>query len=129
MAKVVLPKHFFCGFRIRKSPDPESPVWVPDEFVQFLPEGSVVVAGPDGDLPEVGQTIVTLSDFDLTGPSIVDLDEKLEAHEKDALFAAISLVTASAQQLMTKFGLTADQVTGTGKDGRITRRDVLDARG
>ena len=75
----------------------------------------------DGDTIEVGETIATI-DEDGKAVSKVEVSEKVdtpvEPVEADGLSPAV-------RRLVTEHDLDPTEITGTGKDGRLTKGDVL----
>ena len=71
----------------------------------------------DGDTIEVGETIATI-DEDGKAVSKVEVSEKVEPVEADGLSPAV-------RRLVTEHDLDPTAITGTGKDGRLTKGDVL----
>ena len=72
----------------------------------------------DGDTIEVGETIATI-DEDGKAVSKVEVSEKVGTPvEADGLSPAV-------RRLVTEHDLDPTAITGTGKDGRLTKEDVL----
>ena len=72
----------------------------------------------DGDTIEVGETIATI-DEDGKAVSKVEVSEKVDTPvETDGLSPAV-------RRLVTEHDLDTAAITGTGKDGRLTKEDVL----
>ena len=72
----------------------------------------------DGDTIEVGETIATI-DEDGKAVSKVEVSEKVDTPvEADGLSPAV-------RRLVTEHDLDPTAITGTGKDGRLTKEDVL----
>ncbi len=72
----------------------------------------------DGDTIEVGETIATI-DEDGKAVSKVEVSEEVDTPvESDGLSPAV-------RRLVTEHDLDPDTITGTGKDGRLTKGDVL----
>jgi hypothetical protein len=119
MAQVILKQNMFVGYRIKKSPNRNTPVYVPDEFMKDLPLDSVVVV----DKSEA----VEVEKEDLTGYVLRDLDELRiddEIAQNRLEEVSVSRITANAQAMMDRANLSADDLEGTGKGGRVTQKDV-----
>ena len=147
MAKVILNQDFFCGYRIRKSPDRHTTVDVPNKYIQYLPKHAIIVSMEEvEDLNEIAQPSKSfmdtmkkfseekkvdsrqyLNEFDEDRPALDKMHEYLNEHSKQAneLFTSVSIITADAQELIRKHNLDQEMITGSGKNGRVTKSDVL----
>lgn len=118
MAQVILKKNFFVGYRIRKSPNHHTPVYVPDEFLDSLPEGSEVVS--EGDRTE--QPVEDLNGYILRDFDEVRVSEQIsQEHIKDVESV---YMTTPARKIIEEKNLDPKDIEGTGKNGRITAADV-----
>lgn len=99
-------------------------------------DGVIKINVGDGETVKVGDVICTI-DTDAAKPASAAKAEK-PAAKKEEVKAAPVAETASAsyangtpsvaaRKLMDEKGLTSEQVKASGKDGRITKGDVLDA--
>jgi len=102
--------------------------------------GAISIQAEEGDTVAVGQVICTI-DTDAVGepkvaaPAKEDAAPNPEPAKKAAPAAAPAKSdsyaaghpSAAAKKLMAEQGVSANQIAGTGKDGRITKGDVLSA--
>jgi len=105
--------------------------------------GIIKTIAEEGDVVKVGQVICTI-DTDAKPPEgATPVEEKQEnpVAETTSVKAAVSAPVAikkaesyasgtpspAAKKLMAENGISATQITATGKDGRITKQDVLSA--
>lgn len=102
--------------------------------------GAISIQAEEGDTVAVGQVICTI-DTDAVGEPKVAAPAKEEAapNPEPAKKAAPAAApaksdsyaaghpSAAAKKLMAEQGVSANQIAGTGKDGRITKGDVLSA--
>ena len=75
----------------------------------------------DGDTIEVGETIATI-DEDGKAVSKADVSEKVDSPEEPVEADGLS---PAVRRLVTEHDLDPAAITGTGKDGRLTKGDVL----
>ena len=75
----------------------------------------------DGDTIEVGETIATI-DEDGEAVSKADVSEKVDSPEEPVEADGLS---PAVRRLVTEHDLDPAAITGTGKDGRLTKGDVL----
>lgn len=75
----------------------------------------------DGDTIEVGETIATI-DEDGKAVSKAEVSEKVDSSEDPAQEDGLS---PAVRRLVTEHDLDPAAITGTGKDGRLTKEDVL----
>lgn len=75
----------------------------------------------DGDTIEVGETIATI-DEDGKAVSKAKVSEKADSSEEPAQADGLS---PAVRRLVTEHDLDPSAITGTGKDGRLTKGDVL----
>lgn len=75
----------------------------------------------DGDTIEVGETIATI-DEDGKAVSKADVSEKVDSPEEPVEVDGLS---PAVRRLVTEHDLDPAAITGTGKDGRLTKGDVL----
>ena len=75
----------------------------------------------DGDTIEVGETIATI-DEDGKAVSKVEVSEKVDSSEEPVEADGLS---PAVRRLVTEHDLDPAAITGTGKDGRLTKGDVL----
>ena len=75
----------------------------------------------DGDTIEVGETIATI-DEDGKAVSKAEVSEKADLSEEPAQADGLS---PAVRRLVTENDLDPAAITGTGKDGRLTKEDVL----
>ncbi len=75
----------------------------------------------DGDTIEVGETIATI-DEDGKAVSMAEVSEKVDTSEEPAQADDLS---PAVRRLVTEHDLDPAAITGTGKDGRLTKEDVL----
>ena len=125
MAQVILKKNIFVGYRIRKSPNHKTPVFVPDEYLDALPADAVIVSYNEEPYDKEPEQPVE----DTAGFVLRDLDELRvsEAQAQDRLEdISVSRITANAQRLINQHNLDPDAIVGTGKNDRVTQQDVLD---
>jgi len=102
--------------------------------------GAISIQAEEGDTVAVGQVICTI-DTDAVGepkvaaPAKEEVAPNPEPAKKAAPAAAPAKSdsyaaghpSAAAKKLMAEQGVSANQIAGTGKDGRITKGDVLSA--
>ena len=124
MAQVILTKNLFVGYRIKKSPNSHTPVYVPDEFLDSLAKEDVIIThdgpSPIEDIQEPEQTNgYVLRDFDEVRR---DNDTSIDRLEE----VSVSIITSNAAQLLKNANIDPAYVVGTGKDGRVTQKDVLE---
>ena len=98
--------------------------------------GKIEVLAPEGTTVKVGQVVVKIDTsfkpeikVDIKKPEI-KVDAKKEIVETKAVpiiatTYAMGSPSPAASKLMTENKITANQLTGSGKDGRITKQDVL----
>ncbi len=98
--------------------------------------GNIEVLAPEGTTVKVGQVVVKIDTsfkpeikVDIKKPEI-KVDAKKEIVETKAVpiiatTYAMGSPSPAASKLMTENKITASQLTGSGKDGRITKQDVL----
>ena len=98
--------------------------------------GKIEVLAPEGTTVKVGQVVVKIDTsfkpeikIDIKKPEI-KVDAKKEIVETKAVpiiatTYAMGSPSPAASKLMTENKITANQLTGSGKDGRITKQDVL----
>ena len=98
--------------------------------------GKIEVLAPEGTTVKVGQVVVKIDTsfkpeikVDIKKPEI-KVDAKKEVIETKAIqnispSYAMGSPSPAASKLMTENKITANQLTGSGKDGRITKQDVL----
>ena len=98
--------------------------------------GKIEVLAPEGTTVKVGQVVVKIDTsfkpeikVDIKKPEI-KVDAKKEVIETKAIqnispSYAMGMPSPAASKLMTENKITANQLTGSGKDGRITKQDVL----
>ena len=98
--------------------------------------GKIEVLAPEGTTVKVGQAVVKIDTsfkpeikVDIKKPEI-KVDAKKEIVETKAVpiiatTYAMGSPSPAASKLMTENKITANQLTGSGKDGRITKQDVL----
>ncbi|MFT5336991.1 MAG: 2-oxoglutarate dehydrogenase E2 component (dihydrolipoamide succinyltransferase) [Luteibaculaceae bacterium] len=101
--------------------------------------GAISIQAEEGDTVAVGQVICTI-DTDAVGeakaapkaaetmpnPAPAKAAAPKEAPAKSDSYAA-GHPSAAAKKMMAEAGVNANQVSGTGKDGRITKGDVISA--
>ena len=75
----------------------------------------------DGDTIEVGETIATI-DEDGKAVSKVEVSEQVDSSEEPVQADGLS---PAVRRLVTENDLDPAAITGTGKDGRLTKEDVL----
>ena len=75
----------------------------------------------DGDTIEVGETIATI-DEDGKAVSKAEVSEKADSSEEPVQADGLS---PAVRRLVTENDLDPAAITGTGKDGRLTKEDVL----
>lgn len=85
--------------------------------------GEILVA--EGDVAQVGQTICTLMAGASGGASAAPAAAASPAAPNGATGG---IAMPSASRVMKENGLDASSISGTGKDGRITKGDVLNAK-
>ena len=98
--------------------------------------GKIEVLAPEGTTVKVGQVVVKIDTsfkpeikVDIKKPEI-KVDAKKEIVETKAVpiivpTYAMGSPSPAASKLMTENKITSNQLTGSGKDGRITKQDVL----
>ena len=98
--------------------------------------GKIEVLAPEGTTVKVGQVVVKIDTsfkpeikVDIKKPEL-KVDAKKEIVETKAVpiivpTYAMGSPSPAASKLMTENKITANQLTGSGKDGRITKQDVL----
>ena len=98
--------------------------------------GKIEVLAPEGTTVKVGQVVVKIDTsfkpeikVDIKKPEI-KVDAKKEIVETKAVpiiapSYAMGTPSPAALKLMTENKITSNQLTGSGKDGRITKQDVL----
>lgn len=89
--------------------------------------GKIEVLAPEGTTVKVGQVVVKI---DTSFKPEIKVDAKKEIVETKAVpiivpTYAMGSPSPAASKLMTENKITANQLTGSGKDGRITKQDVL----
>jgi 2-oxoglutarate dehydrogenase E2 component (dihydrolipoamide succinyltransferase) len=101
--------------------------------------GKIEVLAAEGDTVKVGQVVVKIdTSFKPEAKAVVEApkaETKVEAKKKEvkapATPASTSYATGTpsvaAAKIMTENNIQAGQLAGTGKDGRITKQDVLAA--
>ena len=100
--------------------------------------GVITLMAEEGDAVAVGQ-VVCLIDTDAAKPEgeaeTPKAEEKIEEMAKPAPVApekaetyATGTASPAAKKVLAEKGIDASQVQGTGKDGRITKADALDAK-
>jgi len=120
MAQVILKKNIFVGYRIRKSPNHNTPVFVPDEYLDALPADAVIVSyDKEPEKPVEDTTGFVLRDLDELRVSEAAAQDRIED-------ISVSRITANAQRLINQHNLDPDAIIGTGKNDRVTQQDVLD---
>ena len=101
--------------------------------------GIITLKAEEGDAVAVGQ-VVCLIDTSAEAPEggssstvksespapAVKAETPVVAHSEKATYAT-GTPSPAAAKLMNEKGLTADSISGTGRDGRITKEDVLNA--
>ena len=101
--------------------------------------GIITLKAEEGDAVAVGQ-VVCLIDTSAEAPEgssssttksespapAVKVEAPAVAHSEKATYAT-GTPSPAAAKLMNEKGLTADSISGTGRDGRITKEDVLNA--
>ena len=101
--------------------------------------GIITLKAEEGDAVAVGQ-VVCLIDTSAEAPEggssstaksespapAVKVETSAVAHSEKATYAT-GTPSPAAAKLMNEKGLTADSISGTGRDGRITKDDVLNA--
>lgn len=101
--------------------------------------GIITLKAEEGDAVAVGQ-VVCLIDTSAEAPEggssstaksespapAVKVETPAVAHSEKATYAT-GTPSPAAAKLMNEKGLTADSISGTGRDGRITKEDVLNA--
>src|SRR5690554_1324356 len=105
--------------------------------------GTITLKAEEGDLVAVGQ-VVCLIDTSAEAPEKKEApkaekkaepakEEKKEAQKEEAPKADVKdsyakgTASPAASKIMKENNVSANQVSGTGKDGRITKQDVVDA--
>src|SRR5690554_6421659 len=105
--------------------------------------GTIILKAEEGDLVAVGQ-VVCLIDTSAEAPEKKEApkaekkaepakEEKKEAQKEEAPKADVKdsyakgTASPAASKIMKENNVSANQVSGTGKDGRITKQDVVDA--
>src|SRR5690554_3883935 len=105
--------------------------------------GTITLKAEEGDLVAVGQ-VVCLIDTSAEAPEKKEApkaekkaepakEEKKEAQKEEASKADVKdsyakgTASPAASKIMKENNVSANQVSGTGKDGRITKQDVVDA--
>ena len=89
--------------------------------------GKIEVLAPEGTTVNVGQVVVKI---DTSFKPEIKVDAKKEIVETKAIqnispSYAMGSPSPAASKLMTENKITSNQLTGSGKDGRITKQDVL----
>jgi len=101
--------------------------------------GIITLKAEEGDAVAVGQ-VVCLIDTSAEAPEggssstvkgespepTVKVETPVVAHSEKATYAT-GTPSPAAAKIMNEKGLTADSISGTGRDGRITKEDVLNA--
>ncbi len=87
--------------------------------------GDILVA--EGEVAKVGQTLCTLMAGASGGASSAQATTS-EAAPAAAASSGDHKVMPSAQRVISENGLDASAISGTGKDGRITKADALNAK-
>ena len=78
----------------------------------------------DGDTIQVGETIATIDEAGGAAPKIEASQTESESIE-DAVVADADGLSPAVRRLVAEHNLDAASITGTGKDGRLTKEDVL----
>jgi pyruvate/2-oxoglutarate dehydrogenase complex dihydrolipoamide acyltransferase (E2) component len=116
--KVVFRNEWFDGERRwRKSSEQQD---VPNDLKDRLPKTAKVVSD---EYMAPFESDEWAEDPAPAEPSIRDFDESRQ--HSDAFGDLFNMVTEPAQKLMFDNNLTPEEVPGSGKDGRITRFDVI----
>ena len=101
--------------------------------------GIITLKAEEGDAVAVGQIVCLIdtaaeapegSSFSTTNsesPAPVAKAETLAVTHSEKATYATGAPSPAAAKLMNEKGLTADSISGTGRDGRITKEDVLNA--
>ncbi len=98
--------------------------------------GIIQFKAEEGDVVKVGQVVCTIDTSaerpdDLEEVKEAEMPESVAEEVKEAVQTKQTYATGTpspaAAKLMKEHGIVSDQVSGSGKDGRITKGDVLDA--
>lgn len=100
--------------------------------------GTITLKAEEGDAVEVGQ-VVCLIDTSAAKPeggaAPAKVDKKADTPKVEAPKAAATTTTyatgtasPAAKKIISEKGLDASQISGTGKDGRITKEDAVNAK-
>ena len=98
--------------------------------------GTITLKAEEGDAVEVGQ-VVCLIDTEGTAPegetasetkaTSVEEAPKVEATPAPAATYATGTASPAAKKILNEKGIEADSIQGTGRDGRVTKQDAIDA--
>ncbi len=98
--------------------------------------GTITLKAEEGDAVEVGQ-VVCLIDTEGTAPegetasetkaTPVEEAPKVEATPAPAATYATGTASPSAKKILSEKGIEAGSIQGTGRDGRVTKQDAIDA--
>ncbi|MGB1448590.1 MAG: 2-oxoglutarate dehydrogenase complex dihydrolipoyllysine-residue succinyltransferase [Flavobacteriaceae bacterium] len=98
--------------------------------------GTITLKAEEGDAVEVGQ-VVCLIDTEGTAPegeaapetkaTPVEEAPKVEATPAPAATYATGAASPAAKKILNEKGIDASTIQGTGRDGRVTKQDAIDA--